>query len=260
MFIIKIGGSVITKKSKKESFQQYIMDNLSKEIKKSNKKIILIHGAGSYGHILAKKYKLNYGYKEYNQIKGFYLTHAMVQELNTLVLNSLHKHEIPAVSIAPHSIIKLDNHKIKKMEYKIFENYLESNFTPVTFGDVVLDTKHGFSICSGDILVKSLAKHFKPDKVIFVLDEDGLFTSNPKMDKNAEFIKSSTINELENLKTSLDTHADVTQGMKGKISTISDIARLDIDTILLNGNKQERLYKTLIGEKTKGTIVYGGIK
>ena len=45
--------------------------------------------------------------------------------------------------------------------------------------------------------------------------------------------------------------------MKGKIDTISEIARLNIDTILLNGNKHERLYKALIGENIKGTIIYG---
>ena len=257
MFIIKLGGSVITDKSKKECFQQDIMDNLSEEIKKADKDIILVHGAGSFGHILAKKYKLNAGYKYDKQIEGFSATHAMVQKLNTLVLESLQNHRVHAVSIAPHSILRLDNHILDEINYKVFKEYLNKSFTPVTFGDVVLDKKLGFSICSGDFLVKVLADHFKPEKIIFVLDEDGLYTSNPKMDENAEFIDSTTADKLKKLITSLDNHADVTMGMKGKIDTINEIAGLNIDTILLNGNKPERLYKALIGEKVKGTIVYG---
>ena len=257
MFIIKLGGSVITRKSKQECFRQNVMDNLAEEINKADKEVILVHGAGSFGHILAKQYELNGGYKNNSQIKGFSLTHAMVQKLDSLVLNSLHDHGVPAVSIAPHSILRLDNHNLDKMNYKIFEDYLDKHFTPVTFGDVALDKKLGFSICSGDLLVKALAEHFKPEKVIFVLDEDGLYTSNPKTDENAEFIDSITPEKLKRLTTSLDDHADVTQGMKGKINTISELAGSDIDTVLLNGNKHERLYKTLIGEKTKITIVHG---
>jgi len=256
MFIIKLGGSVITDKSKQEFFRQNIMDNLSKEIKKADKDIILVHGAGSFGHILAKKYELNEGFKYDKQIEGFSVTHAMVQKLNVLVLSSLHNHRVPAVSIAPHSILRLDDHILDVINYKIFKEYLDKSFTPVTFGDVVLDKKLGFSICSGDLLVKVLAEYFKPEKIIFVLDEDGLYTSNPKIDKNAEFIDSTTADKLKKLITSLDKHADVTQGMKGKIDTISEIAKLNIDTILLNGNKHERLYKALIGENIKGTIVH----
>ncbi len=103
------------------------------------------------------------------------------------------------------------------MNYNIFEEYLKKNFTPVTFGDVVLDKKLGFSICSGDLLIEVLSKYFKPEKVVFVIDEDGIFTANPKIDKNAKLIQKTTIKELEKLTTSADNHADVTGGMAGKI-------------------------------------------
>jgi isopentenyl phosphate kinase len=105
----------------------------------------------------------------------------------------------------------------------------------------------------------ALAKHFKPEKVVFVVDEDGLYSSNPKQDKNAEFISSASIKELEDISSSLDNHADVTLGMKGKIDTIKRIAELGIDIFLVNGNKQDRLYNILIGENTKCTIIHGGI-
>jgi len=257
MIILKIGGSVITNKTKKDSFKQKIMDNLAKEIKKANKEIILVHGAGSFGHILAKKYDLNKGYIRKNQINGFSLTHASVQSLNSLVLNCLHKNGVPAVSISPHTMLKLDNHKLFDMNYKIFQNYLDKNFVPVTFGDVVLDKKLGFSICSGDLLVSVLAEHFKPEKVVFVIDEDGLYTANPKINKNAKFIDNVKLRDLEKLTTALDSHADVTKGMGGKIDIIKNVARFGIDTVLLNGNKPGRLYRVLVGKDTKCTVVRG---
>lgn len=257
MFVVKLGGSVITDKSKKYFFKKEVMDKLSIEIKKANKDIILVHGAGSFGHILAKEYTLNQGYKNDEQLQGFSLTHAMVQKLNSLVLSSLHDKGIAAVSIPPHVILKLDDHKPSKMDYNVFRDYLDKGFTPVTFGDVALDKKLGFSICSGDLLLQMLAKHFKPEKVIFALDEDGLYTSNPKIDKNAEFIEKSTMDELENFTTNSNRYADVTKGMEGKIETIKNIANLGIDIVLLNGNIDNRLYDTLIGKETKHTLIYG---
>jgi len=260
MFILKLGGSVITKKSEQGCFRPEVVDNLAREINKANTEVILVHGAGSFGHILAKQYELNKGYKNEDQLHGFSLTHAMVQTLNSFVLKSLHSHNVSAVSLSPHSIVKLNDHELARMNYKIFEEYLDKHFTPVTFGDVVLDEKLGFSICSGDLLVMTLAKYFKPEKVIFVMDEDGLYTSNPKINKDAEFIESMTIEKLEKLTTSIDAHADVTGGMGGKIDTMKNISRLGIDTVLLNGNKQDVLYNVLIGEDDKCTIVYGDKK
>jgi isopentenyl phosphate kinase len=258
MFVIKIGGSVITDKSKQNFFKQKIMENIATEIKRANKKIILIHGAGSFGHILAKKYSLNNGYNNIDQIKGFSLTHAMVQNLNSLVLKELHDKDIPAISISPHSIFKLNNRNPTNVNLTIFKDYLDLGFTPLTFGDVVLDKELGFSICSGDLLLQVLSDYFKPEKVIFVLDEDGLYTSNPKKDKNAKFIERIDLRELENLTTKLDDHDDVTKGMEGKIQTIKKIGELGIDTIMLNGNINNRLYDTLMGKETKRTLILGG--
>jgi len=257
MFLIKLGGSIITDKGKEYTFRKEKMDRLSSEIKDADKEVIIVHGAGSFGHILAKKHSLNQGYKLKSQLNGFSETQYMVQKLNSFVLSSLQDKGIAAVSIPPHVILQLDNHNLFKIDYSIFDEYLKKGFTIVTFGDVTLDKTLGFSICSGDLLMQLLAEHFKPEKVLFVIDEDGIFTSNPKIDKNAKLIEEITFDELENLTTIADEHADVTKGMEGKIETIKNISQLNIDTILLNGNINNRLFDTLIGKKTKNTVVYG---
>jgi isopentenyl phosphate kinase len=109
-------------------------------------------------------------------------------------------------------------------------------------------------------LIQALSKHFKPEKVVFVIDENGIYTANPKIDKKAKLIQKTTIKELDTAIISADNHADVTGGMAGKIFTIKKIAKNGIVTILVNGNKMDRLYKVLVGEKTISTIVNGEIK
>jgi isopentenyl phosphate kinase len=257
MIIIKLGGSVITKKAKKATFRTEIMDGLAKCIAQIDDRVIIIHGAGSFGHGFAKKYALNDGYSSDDQRYGYALTHRMVQELNTRVLDALHHHAIPAVSIPPHVAVLLDNHKLSWFHIEIFDSYLENGFLPVTFGDVALDTTLGFSICSGDLLMRALAERFKPENVIFIVDEDGLYTSNPKIDKNAKFMESITADELNSLGTTIDDHPDVTRGMAGKIETIKTLAHFGIDTILVNGNFPERLGDVLTGKPTKRTLVHG---
>jgi len=257
MFLIKFGGSVITDKAKECCFKQEVMDRLAGELHHAKEDIILIHGAGSFGHILAKKYRLNDGFKRKSQLEGFALTQATVQRLNNLVLASLHNHDLPAVSIPPHAVFSLSNHALPQVKHSIFKTYLDLGFLPVSFGDVALDTKLGFSICSGDLLMQVLATRLKPEKVIFVLDEDGLYSANPKIDKKATFLESVTVNDLRKFTTRSNTHADVTKGMEGKLQTIQHIARTGVDTVLLNGNIHNRLYDTLKGKKTKSTIIHG---
>ena len=151
----------------------------------------------------------------------------------------------------------LRNHKVSRFDLRVFEQYLKQGFLPVTFGDVALDTTLGFSICSGDLLVELLAVHFKPEKVIFVMDEDGLYTANPKTSPDASFIETTTLKELRTLTISSNKHADVTKGMEGKLASIQRIARSGVDTLLVNGNIHNCLYYTLKGKKTKHTSILG---
>jgi len=257
MFLIKLGGSIITKKSQKNTFNPQVMNQLAVELQSVDEQMVLIHGAGSFGHILAKHHHLNDGYSNDSQLLGFAQTHALVQQLNSYVLTSLHEKKIPAVSLSPHSFLTLDNHRPFSPDVLIFTYYLKHGFTPVTFGDVILDKSLRFSICSGDLLIQLLAESLNPSKVIFVIDEDGIYTDNPKQNPDAQLIESATIADLKHLTTSPDDHADVTKGMQGKIETIKHIAALGIDTVLVNGNIHNRLADTLHEKKTISTIVYG---
>ena len=148
MYIVKLGGSVITDKRKKEYFRVKIMTQLAAEIKQAQQPLILIHGAGSFGHILAKEYRLHEGKKNNAQLHGFSHTQRKVQHLNTLVLQALHAQNIPAISLPPHAFLQLDNHKLSTIDYTILDGYLNHGFTPVIHGDVALDKTCGFSICS----------------------------------------------------------------------------------------------------------------
>lgn len=257
MYLIKLGGSVITEKSTTATFRSSIMDDLSAQIARSGKDVLLVHGAGSFGHVLAKEYELVHGFSSDKQRYGFAATQAMVQTLNSYVLSSLHKHHLPAVSLPPHAMLQLKNQEIETSNMDFFKAYMKQGFLPVTYGDVALDEKIGFSICSGDLLMLLLAEEFHPEKVIFVMDEDGLYSKNPKKFADAEFLECIQQDEIDSLQTSLDEHADVTKGMAGKLQTIKKISSLQSDTVLVNGLVSNRLYEVLTDQSSVCTVVKG---
>ena len=56
MILIKFGGSVITDKSRYRTFNADVVRRLCKEIRDSGERVIVVHGAGSFGHVLAKEH------------------------------------------------------------------------------------------------------------------------------------------------------------------------------------------------------------
>lgn len=248
MILIKLGGSVITDKKKLCTFKRNITKRLAQEIKESKKQVVIIHGAGSFGHILAKENNLEYGFKDKKQLKAVAKVQRDVKKLNLKILNLLIDAGINAVSLPPSSIVQFKNKKLEKMDTKLFEKYLKLGFTPVTFGDVILDSELGFCIYSGDDLMVELAKALKPKKAIFVTDEDGIYSKNPKIDKNAVLLENIDVKNYSNISFEKNVD-DVTGGMFGKIKTAIDISMFGIDTYIINGKKDNRLKDLLIDKK-----------
>jgi len=247
MFVIKLGGSVITDKSRKNIFKKEATLRLVTEIKEAGKQVIVVHGAGSFGHILAKKYELDKGYKNKDQLPGVAEVQRDVKDLSLRVLNAFLEGGMNAVSLAPSAFLVNQAKRIKHMDTGNFKRYLEADITPITFGDVVVDESLIFSIVSGDQLMLELAKVFRPEMVIFVADVDGIYTGNPNLDKDAQLLPTVDKEVLTNIRKSDGVVDDVTGSILGKSKIMLEIAAHGIDTIILNGNSKNRLKDALMG-------------
>src|SRR4030043_1696486 len=153
--ILKLGGSAITDKTGELAAKTEIINRLAEEIKRADlDNLIIVHGGGSFGHPTAQKYGIKDGYnQDPTQKLGFAETHHVMTVLNGLVMDSLIWHEIPAVSIAQSSCIVTENGKVKYFDETILKTMTKMTFTPVMYGDAVLDDKLGFKLLSGDQLV-----------------------------------------------------------------------------------------------------------
>ena len=256
--VLKIGGSVITDKNGELAARTESINRLAEEIANANiRNLLIVHGGGSFGHPTAKKYDIKDGLKDEAQKVGFAETHHVMTVLNGLFMDALVWHSVPAVSVTPSSCITTEMGRIKFFDVAICKRLLTMGFTPVLYGDTILDDKLGFTVLSGDQIVAHLARKFNALRVVLGVDIDGLYNADPKIDTDAEVYPHLTLRELKDLKIRLgeSTTTDVTGGMLGKINELISAVEHGIPAVIVNASKPNRLYKALVGEKVEGTII-----
>jgi isopentenyl phosphate kinase len=260
LLIIKLGGSVITNKnSSKPSIRISVIQNLAKQISKLHQKgfkIIVIHGAGSYAHPLAKKYELHLGIKSEEQFLGFSKTAQSMADLNSAVIKSLIDLKVPAVSLPPHAFTNSKKGKLQTFNTTLIKKFLDNSFLPILFGDPILDFSQKSSILSGDTITVILSQRLSPSKIIFISDVDGIYDKDPKTIKDAQlipFVNTKNLNQvLKGL--SISNRHDVTGGIEGKIKSIkSNLPRRKV--IIVNGLLKNRLLQA-VSKDHVGTLLH----
>ena len=103
MIILKIGGSILTNKDSTESeVDTESLKRIASEIKasldNSHKELIIVHGAGSFGHPPAKRYKIGQAFdeSEYPEKRiGFCETQNAVKKLNMYICEAFIERGLP---------------------------------------------------------------------------------------------------------------------------------------------------------------------
>jgi len=257
--VLKLGGSVITRKEQPFTADLPTIRRLGKEISSANvSRLIIVHGGGSFGHPLAKQYSIKEGYRgEAAQLLGFSKTRQAMMTLNKLVVDALIQHNIPVVAVAPSSSVVTKSGRIATILVEPLKRLLQIGFVPMLYGDAVLDSDQGFTILSGDQLVAYIAVQFNAERIVMGIDVDGLFTADPKSKASASLIRHCTLSELKKMQTQLKNinNTDVTGGMLGKIIELAPAIETGISALIVNVAKPKNLYKALKGERVIGTLI-----
>lgn len=262
MIILKLGGSVLTNKnSLSAEINEDNLIRLSSEVRKfldgNDEDLVIVHGAGSFGHPLAKEYGIGESFRssEYlNKRMGFVKIQNEVKRLNFLVCREFINEDIPVIAIPASTIITASNKRISQANLDKFRQYLEKGYVPIIYGDVVLDDELEMAVISGDQIIQYLAVNLNADKVILGTDVDGIYNKNPKIHKDAFlYDKFSSFDDLEVFEDNIDI--DVTGGMVGKIKELLYLADSGINSIIINANIENNIYKALEQEKVTGTII-----
>ena len=243
LFIIKLGGSAISDKSKPLSYREGWVKGLGEVLVKHYKlgsRFILIHGGGSFAHPLALAYGLS-RYRDHEQLIGVSLTSSILNYLSAKLTNTLASIGLPIYPIRTGSIYTIVNGKPQLLiEPAHIVELMSRGVVPMLHGDVV-SSDSGFSIISGDDLILDLSIKLRPLAAVFLTDVPGILDSNGNVIK--EFSSSSVINERAT------GHIDVTGGLMRKVGIALELSNYvktylcaiwDLASInkILNGEEQ----------------------
>ncbi|MDO9517167.1 MAG: isopentenyl phosphate kinase [Methanosarcinaceae archaeon] len=240
--ILKIGGSIITDKNADDGTANYDeIERIAGEISKHHGRLIIVHGAGSFGHPQAKKYALT----EKFDAKGALITHESVKTLNRIVVESLKNAGVDAVGVHPMGNTVSENGRITQMFLENIHLMLDNGFVPVLHGDVVMDTKLGTSVLSGDQIVPYLAVQFGGARIGIGSAKDGV------LDDVGATIPTITTSNYKDVKKHIgeSESTDVTGGMLGKVGELLKLCETSsITSYIFNAGKSGNISKFLGGE------------
>jgi isopentenyl phosphate kinase len=258
--LVKIGGSAITDTSKPNTPRMSEIKRLSKELYAASKHVNMIvgHGSGSFGHVPAAKYKVQRGLINSHSLKGASITQHTAAMLHRIVIGEMYNAGLNPVSFAPSANAITSGGRIVNWNITPIVHALKKGFTPVTYGDVTMDIKQGVAIVSTEEALRYLSEKLKPSRIVVGSDIDGVYTSNPKLDKHAKLIRSI---DHSNIKDALagassSTKVDVTGGMRTKLQYLYGMAKsTGAEGVIVNINVPGRLYKALLGRDVISTII-----
>ncbi len=243
--VLKIGGSILTDKTQAARARPGEIERVAREIAEAAEDLVLIHGAGSFGHIPAKKY----GLPERFSPEGLRATHRSVFDLNDLVVEALAREGVDAMPVHPFSCVLLQDGRIRSFATEIVSEMVKDGLLPVLHGDVAMDASRRAGIVSGDQLVPYLARALRAAVVAVGTDVEGVLSSGRPL-------PAITRGDLPSVDCGLGGSAgvDVTGGMKGKLLELLDLADEGTDSVIFDASRKGNIQRALKGESV-GTRV-----
>jgi isopentenyl phosphate kinase len=258
MIFLKLGGSLITHKDLAETVRYLVLQRTAMEIARAKAKnpelrLLLGHGSGSFGHIVAAQYTTNRGAATPSEWKGFAHVWGSAQRLNRIVVDFLMNEDLPVMTFPPSASTICDAGAIQEMAYQPIIDAIDAGLIPVVYGDVTFDRTQGAAIVSTETVFAFLARHLHPSRVLIAGIEKGVYADYPASEK---ILRSMTAKDLEEIGLGGAQDTDVTGGMLGKVEAALKIAGTNpnIEVRIFSGEAPGSIENTLLGAKP-GTLV-----
>lgn len=259
IILIKIGGSLITDKTKEKTIREKALNIICEEIKKAsklNKQLIIGHGGGSFPHFPAQKYQTHKGILNSDSYKGIAEVADLAAQLNRIIIRKLIDLDVNAVSLSPLGFMTAKNHNLNSIHTDSLELTLKNNLLPVVYGDQILDTKIGCTIFSTEQVLGFLGIHLKNkgyeiEQIIHCGETNGVYDENGK---TIPLINSKNFVSYQKFLTG-SSGVDVTGGMIHKVEETLSLARQGIPGLIIDGIEHGSLSKAVKGEKVIGTKI-----
>lgn len=238
--VVKLGGSVITDKKVAFSYREKVVRALGAAIASSGVPVVVVHGGGSFGHTVARKYGLS-SRASARSTEGVSETREAMLRLDAKVGASLYAAGLHPYPFSPFTLLDSRDEGGRSFIGRL----ISAGATPLTFGDVVHDGK-GFRILSGDTICVELAEMLRAERCVMAMDVGGV------LDRNGHVIELVGEAEAAELSSVL---SDATGGIAFKVSEAMRMASSGTEVRLVSGLRPSEFCKALKGVRFHGTTV-----
>ena len=269
MIFLKLGGSLITDKTRGNTPRLDVIARLAREVHSAighrQSKIVLGHGSGSFGHAAAKRHGTRAGVHDEAGWRGFAEVSVAAQRLNRIVADALHDAGVPVFSACPSASARCEDGKLVYLDVAPIAAVLAHGLVPLVMGDVAFDSVRGGTIVSTEEVFAYLAEHLPVTHVLLAGETEGVYKMlEPRRSGDTEIQRDSS--ESPSLRSSavipkITPHnwdgirggvgashgADVTGGMLGKVRDMLTLVQahpaltVRIFSGLVEGNVQRML-------------------
>ncbi len=232
LLFLKLGGSLITDKTRAQALRGDVLARLAREIAEAraenpNLRVLLGHGSGSFGHVTAKRYGTRAGVQTAEQWRGFAETGKVAAELNRLVVEALWGAGVSALRIQPSASALCRDGELRSLADRPIVEAVEHGLLPVVHGDVAFDEARGGTIVSTEEIFAYLAQRLRPARIILAGEVDGVLTADPASGVRGEVIPLITPANRAEVEDALggSRGVDVTGGMVAKVREMLALAQ-----------------------------------
>jgi len=254
LIFLKLGGSLITEKTRPYTARTEKIDELIGQIKAALSKdsalqLVLGHGSGSFGHHAASQFDTHLGVSGPAAWHGFAEVWYQASRLNRIVIDALHRAGLPVVTFSPAASVTAHDGKVFIWDTYPLRSALSNGLVPVIHGDVVFDEIRGGTILSTETLFSHLARELKPARILLAGLEAGVWADFPARTHLIEsIIPGDSAHGLGGLGEA--SGADVTGGMRSKVLDMLALVEQvpGLEGLIFSGESSETLGRALAGE------------
>ncbi|MBI5210219.1 MAG: hypothetical protein HY927_09645 [Elusimicrobia bacterium] len=260
---VKLGGSFVTEKAVAETLAGKRIVQAAKVIRtaidearagRRSIAMVLAHGAGSFGHILAKRYDAVRGIHPQQGWEGFYKIRESMARMNLLFNQHCNQGGLFPVTVQPSAIAQTDDGNVVRLDIHNIRDLLRQGQIPLIHGDIVPDLKRGFTIASTEALLKALGQEMRFDRVVMVADTDGVLDDQGG---TIPWIDSRSINQVL-ARLGGSKAPDVTGGMRKKVECLFNLvaAGKTTEARIIGGTSDlDNLRHSILGTGGGGTLI-----
>lgn len=261
LVFLKLGGSLITDKTRRQTARSDTIARLAREVaealaQRPALRLLIGHGAGSFGHIEAKQYGTRGGVYTIEGWRGYAEVAEVAARLNRMVLDALRAGGVPALAFQPSASAIARDTEIVQMAVEPIRSALEHGLVPLVHGDVAIDTARGGTIISTEDIFRYLARQLHPATILLAGIERGVHADYP----DGEIFAEITPSVFPDVQTALrgSQAPDVTGGMESKVRAMLSLteAHPGMDMWVFSGEAPGLVRRALTGGAAPGTHIH----